>query len=1151
GPLGTQWAGPVSALVADDGHVAAQDAYTGFPTATSSNGAYYGTMHGSEYVLPGGTAGNPFTGAIQRRFAYTPNFLCNGTFGRGGWVLRAGSEVFWYDPGTDSGGVYWPVLGQKFCAGDAPGQTYGSIGSGVLCLKAGAVLMSKPDVENWAYWGDGPSRDASDDKPINRVGINFGAPGDYHSDTGTLWLEYPPRDPGISPNLALTIGGTLTKNYHHSSRMKSSVDKRVEASNVTGLTNLALRIRNPVVARSAAQSPVVDGVLNDSCWDGAGEIRLADDRMNFDVAWLRYDASNLYVAMRNAGGGEYTVHLSNRDNIVPSGGAGSGEWVVSSYARFTVNNLGVKKQVLATSMANYSSYGSKLTETAWSGDWTVGVSSSGTVTVEIAIPWSTVEAAGLWKENLIVNLWGSGYRRLRTLYHGEAMYNNTGVPVAYSDGNPRIAPCTQFSPLFLDAPRGDLAQPLTGSVRLYFAETEGATAGQRVFDVKINGQLRESSLDVSVAAGGADRGIVREYTGVEVSDDLAVALEPKSGDTILSGVEFIGSAPERQNQAPIAAITASAVSGPAPLTITLDAGLSRDQDGQIAKCEWSFGDGVNTNGWRNGHAYLDPGVYTVFLRVTDNDGATATTMTTITVSAGTPGASSDFACRIRATGGDYSRLSQWQAAIVSDLTSTNSRVFGVSDRGTYDASTDDGQTVTFAGGGSGLLRHINADGKAYITGCSNALDGVATCPSGHTFTLADAGGQIVRAVAECYNDWPTGLQDSVGISNWVTSAGHYVVVRSATGHRHNCTPVDGSGNYTGFAVVSDSTARPAISVRVNYTVLDGLIIGGGTQKAGVNFAASYSRLQNSIVYRSGRLMYGIYAGGPIFTEGGSDSAVCNTLVIEDQSGTGIRGTDWSGLKLYNVTVVNGTGTGVYGGPYFRLKNVLASGNAGGDIVLCQAYGGYGTVNYSASSDGTADDRGGTGNRINQVFKFVNATGRDFHLAADDTGAVDCGTAEVAFDTLVPVTTDVDGEARSDGMPDIGADEAPDTGVDAYGIPDSWKIRYFGSATATGTGAMGDPDGDGMNNLSEYVAGTSPVDPESRFQCSVFGVQGGAFRLSFGTVTGRIYGVVFKSNLFESVWHDLTNGVHGTGGQVEINDYDGAGKRFYRINVRLQ
>jgi PKD repeat protein len=97
------------------------------------------------------------------------------------------------------------------------------------------------------------------------------------------------------------------------------------------------------------------------------------------------------------------------------------------------------------------------------------------------------------------------------------------------------------------------------------------------------------------------------------------------------------------NDAPTAAFTVTSTVGAAPLAVTFDASGSNDPDGSIAAWAWDFdtagsfaGDTATTQVVN--HTYA-PGVYTAKLTVTDNNGATASTTKTISVT-GAPAAPS-------------------------------------------------------------------------------------------------------------------------------------------------------------------------------------------------------------------------------------------------------------------------------------------------------------------------------------------------------------------------------------------------------------------------------------------------------------------------------------------------------------------------------
>lgn len=84
-------------------------------------------------------------------------------------------------------------------------------------------------------------------------------------------------------------------------------------------------------------------------------------------------------------------------------------------------------------------------------------------------------------------------------------------------------------------------KPRRYTLRLHFVEPEDAQPGQRVFQVKVQGQPAIPSLDVVQEAGGRNRALVKELRGVEVAQDLTIALvsQPNSSrPPVLCGVEI-------------------------------------------------------------------------------------------------------------------------------------------------------------------------------------------------------------------------------------------------------------------------------------------------------------------------------------------------------------------------------------------------------------------------------------------------------------------------------------------------------------------------------------------------------------------------------------------------------------------------------------
>lgn len=96
-----------------------------------------------------------------------------------------------------------------------------------------------------------------------------------------------------------------------------------------------------------------------------------------------------------------------------------------------------------------------------------------------------------------------------------------------------------------------------------------------------------------------------------------------------------------------------------------------------------------------------------------------------------------------------------------------------------------------------------------------------------------------------------------------------------------------------------------------------------------------------------------------------------------------------------------------------------------------------------------------------------------------------------------------------------------TDIDADHLPDDFELTYSGSTT--GLIATADQDGDGTSNLSEFIAGTVPDDPQSVFQwveVSDAELPMVGTCLSWLSVSGKVYNIHISTNLVNGFDHIL-------------------------------
>lgn len=82
--------------------------------------------------------------------------------------------------------------------------------------------------------------------------------------------------------------------------------------------------------------------------------------------------------------------------------------------------------------------------------------------------------------------------------------------------------------------------------------------------------------------------------------------------------------------------------------------------------------------------------------------------------------------------------------------------------------------------------------------------------------------------------------------------------------------------------------------------------------------------------------------------------------------------------------------------------------------------------------------------------------------------------------------------------------------DGDGMSHEFEQQYFGDPTAADPAA--DRDGDGMNNLNEFRAGTNPIDPASVFRITEIRRQGNDIVILFPAAPDKSYRVEAGPNL---------------------------------------
>ncbi len=380
------------------------------------------------------------------------------------------------------------------------------------------ALVHMPQMEMWTV--NHVARLSKPGQPIQRLGLNFGAPGDRRDENGTLWIDYPVLG-GDSVELDVRVEGAANYYRRNSLGFTGPGAAWIGSSGVVNAQKIVVPLtikQLPDEMRLTVQDGADDGEEQP---DGTVSVGSSDLE-------LVTDAAQQTVAMRFN-----RVHIDQNRKIL------------QAHLQLTCDEK-VDEKVAADAEAAKAEVVLGIEDTANSAplqEAAKNLSSRALHAEKVswALPvWEKEgEAGDKQKSPEVTNLlrhvinradWASG--NALTL-----VVTGTGKRVAKAaEGGAETSPAllVKLEPLPLPEP-----PPAPYTVRLFFAEPEAIDTGERVFDVVLQGTPVLTDMDIIQVAGQPRKTIVQEFTKVMLTNELTIEMRPKHGQPLLNGVEIV------------------------------------------------------------------------------------------------------------------------------------------------------------------------------------------------------------------------------------------------------------------------------------------------------------------------------------------------------------------------------------------------------------------------------------------------------------------------------------------------------------------------------------------------------------------------------------------------------------------------------------
>lgn len=372
------------------------------------------------------------------------------------------------------------------------------------------------------------------------------------------------------------------------------------------------------------------------------------------------------------------------------------------------------------------------------------------------------------------------------------------------------------------------------------------------------------------------------------------------------------------------------------------------------------------------------------------------------------------------------------------------------------------------------------------------------------------------------------------LTNGAASNGGGVLCESVTAVVSNCVMSGnlagnyGGGAYGGTVIASDFIKNGASSGgggAASNLVLQSTFLENGAFRGGAVYG---SQVQHSLLLTNSAIGG---SGGPSAEAGGAYQAQLNNCLLVGNHADIVGGASQS--ALVNCTIVANVGGLASGVMSCRLTNSIVYYNFG----LSSAQHSGSTFWHCNVTNPVVT--GGNNNNFWVVPGFVNPAANDFRLRPDSPNINSGYNPAVA-------PTDLDGHPRvMGGSVDLGAYE--------YQTPTSNLSYYWAGLFGLpldGSADGLDPDGDGLNNMAEWRAGTSPNNALSTLRMENVTKLTDRAIVRWQSIRTRFYWLERTTNPGTAAFETIATQIPGSGGTQMYHDLTAANGEsyFYRVGV---